>query len=193
MRFVMNRELIVVAVFNLVLSPAWGACVKPPASAQIIGQFKLNPQGLIPSADSEAQSVEIRTRELAGTDARLAESLVQIAETANPKFQMAIAAGLAQAALACENTDQQAAEQIQQAVAGFQNGQFQSAFAAVAGDIGTAAAGAAATWATAFWAVPVPAVALVAALWLAVALSEAIWGAAVAGVNCLVALVDWVW
>ncbi|MGA3000021.1 hypothetical protein [Bradyrhizobium sp.] len=143
MRFFLNRELVIVAAFNLLLSPAWGACVKPPASAQKMNQFKLNPQGLIPSADSETRAVEIQTRELAGTDPRLAESLVRVAETANPKFQTAIAAGLAQAALACENTDQQAAEQIQQAVAGFQNGEFQASFAAVAGDIETAATAAA--------------------------------------------------
>jgi hypothetical protein len=139
MRFIHIKEFAIMAAFSLILSPAWGACVKPPASAQKINQFKLNPQGLIPSADAETRGVEIQTRELAGTDARLAESLVRVAETANPKFQTAIAAGLAQAALACENTDQQAAEQIQQAVAGFQNGQFQASFAAVAGDIETAA------------------------------------------------------
>ncbi len=49
---------------------------------------------------------------------------------------------------ACATVDQQAAQLIQQAVAGFQDGQFQASFAAVAGDLSTAATEAATAFAT---------------------------------------------
>jgi hypothetical protein len=82
-------------------------------------------------------------RDLAGTDASLASDLVHLAQGTIPGFQTAIAAGLAQAAVACANVDQHEGLLIQQAVAGFDNGQFQASFAAVAGDLSTAATNAA--------------------------------------------------
>ena len=78
----------------------------------------------------------------------MAADLVRLAQGTTPRFQTAIAAGLAQAAIACSNIDQQAALLIQQAVANFPNGEFQSAFAAVAGDLSTAATAAAESSAT---------------------------------------------
>ncbi len=80
-------------------------------------------------------------RELAGTSASLASDLVNLAQAEGtiPRYRTAIAAGLAQAAVACSTINQGAALQIQQAVAGFENSQFQSSFAAVAGDMSTAA------------------------------------------------------
>lgn len=93
--------------------------------------------------DSDARTVEAMTRDLAGTDASLAANLVHVAEGTVPRFRTAIAAGLAQAATACSSVDQKAALLIQQAVAGFQDGEFQSSFAAVAGDLSTAATAAA--------------------------------------------------
>jgi hypothetical protein len=125
------------------MSPAAAACITPPLSPELVNQFKLNPQGLIPTPDTDARTVEAMTRDLAGTDPKLASDLVHVAESARPRFQAAIAAGLAQAALACLNVDQQAALQIQQAVASFQDGQFQALFAAVVGDLSTAATAAA--------------------------------------------------
>jgi hypothetical protein len=74
-----------------------------------------------------------------GTDAVLAADFVRAAKETAPRFQTAIAAGLAQAAIACSTVDQQAGLLIQQAVASFQDGEFQAAFAAVAGDLSTAA------------------------------------------------------
>ena len=122
-------------------------CVIPPLSEAAIGQFKANPQTLIaPGADT--RTIEAMVRDLAGTDATLAVELVQLAQGASPRFQTAIAAGLAQAAVACETVDQQAGLVIQQAVAGFADGEFQNAFAAVAGDLSTAAVAAAAESAT---------------------------------------------
>jgi hypothetical protein len=121
----------------------WAApCVIPPLAPEAISQFKSNPEALIaPGADT--RTIEGMVRDLAGTDAGLATDLVRLAEGTNPRIQTAIAAGLAQAAVACQTVDQGAGLQIQQAVAGFMDGQFQDAFAAVAGDLSTAATNAA--------------------------------------------------
>jgi len=127
---------------------AWaGPCVTPPASDQAISEFKSNPQAIV-AADSDTRTIETFVRDLAGSDATMAADLVRLAESTTPRFQTAIAAGLAQAAIACSNVDQQAALLIQQAVASFQNGEFQNAFAAVAGDLSTAATAAAESSAT---------------------------------------------
>lgn len=124
-------------------SNVWAACIAPPASEEAIKQFKANPDALIaPNAD--ARAIEGTVRDLTATDASLAAEFVRLAKKASPRFQTAIAAGLAQAAVACTTIDQQAALLIQQAVASFENGEFQNAFAAVAGDLSTAATAAAA-------------------------------------------------
>ena len=136
------------AVFLAIsVAQGWAACLKPPASDLAISQFRANPQGLV-APNSDTRTIEATTRDLAGTDASLAADLIRVAEGTNPRFQTAIAAGLAQAAIACSTVDQQAAQLIQQAVAGFQDGQFQAAFAAVAGDLSTAATEAATAFAT---------------------------------------------
>lgn len=127
------------SVSLLAVSPAWSACINPPASPLVISQFKANPLGLTNSTNADTRSIEIATRDIAATDAALAFDLVGLAEKVKPQFQTAIAAGLAQAAVACSSVDQAAAQQIQQAVAAFQNGTFQASFAAVAGDLSTAA------------------------------------------------------
>jgi hypothetical protein len=145
---IISRDLWLVLCFAVVASPASAACITPPLSAELIKQFKSNPGGLIPTPDTDARTVEASTRDLAGTDPTLASDLVRIAEGARQRFRSAIAAGLAQAALTCLSTDQQAALQIQQAVASFQDGQFQALFAAVVGDLSTAATAAAESAAT---------------------------------------------
>jgi hypothetical protein len=119
-------------------------CVVPPLSEQAISRFKANPTAII-APNTDTRTLEARVRELAGTSAALAADLVRVAQGTTPRFQTAIAAGLAQAAVACNNVDQHAALLIQQAVAGFDDGQFQASFAAVAGDLSTAAINAAAT------------------------------------------------
>lgn len=125
----------------------WAGCLKPPASDPVISQFRAHPDALV-APGSDTRTIEATTRDLAGTDASLAADLIKVAEGTNPRFQTAIAAGLAQAAIACSTVDQQAAQLIQQAVAGFQDGQFQASFAAVAGDLSTAATEAATAFAT---------------------------------------------
>jgi hypothetical protein len=123
-------------------------CVVPPLSEAAIAQFKANPEAIV-APNSDTRTIEAQVRDLAGTDATLAADLVKLARTTTPRFQTAIAAGLAQAAIACQTVDQQAALTIQQAVASFEEGGFQSAFAAVAGDLSTAATVAAENSATA--------------------------------------------
>jgi hypothetical protein len=132
---ILSAQLLLAFGFN----PALAApCVAPPLAEQAIADFKANPKALV-APDADTRTVEATVRDLAGTDASLAAELVKLAGTATPRFRTAIAAGLAQAAVACTNLDQHAALLIQQAVAGFEDGEFQNAFAAVAGDLSTAA------------------------------------------------------
>ena len=117
---------------------AMASCIKPPIADKAISDFKRSPQAIVaPSADT--RTIEQVTRDLAASDASLATDLIAVAKGANARSRTAIAAGLAQAAIACSTVDQQAAQSIQQAVAGFDDGQFQASFAAVAGDLSTAA------------------------------------------------------
>jgi hypothetical protein len=131
----------------LCASQVSAGCLMPPLSAQAISGFKSNPKVLV-APDTDTRTIEALVRDLAGTDASLAADLVHVAEGTIPRFQTAIAAGLAQAAIACAGVDQQAALLIQEAVASFQDGQFQASFAAVAGDLSTAATAAASESAT---------------------------------------------
>jgi hypothetical protein len=144
---IVSTALVGAALLAVSVTQGWAGCLKPPASDQAISQFRANPQGLV-APNSDTRTIEATTRDLAGTDASLAADIIRVAEGTSPRFQTAIAAGLAQAAIACATVDQQAAQLIQQAVAGFQDGQFQAAFAAVAGDLSTAATEAAAASAT---------------------------------------------
>jgi hypothetical protein len=119
-------------------------CIVPPVSDSDMNRFKSNPGAVVgPTADTRA--IEASVRDLAGTDASVAAEFVRLSQAVSPRIRTAIAAGLAHAAVACETIDQQAALLIQQAVAGNEDGEFQNAFAAVAGDLSTAAAAAAAS------------------------------------------------
>jgi hypothetical protein len=130
------------------VGPISAACMNPPLASDVTEKFKSNPTALV-SPDADTRTIEAMTRDLAGTDASLAADLVTVAKGTTPRFRTAIAAGLAQAAIACSNIDQNAAGLIQEAVAGFEDGQFQASFAAVAGDLSTAATAAAAGYAAA--------------------------------------------
>jgi hypothetical protein len=144
---IVSTALVGAALLAVSVTQGWAGCLKPPASDQAISQFRANPQGLV-APNSDTRTIEATTRDLAGTDASLAADIIRVAEGTSPRFRTAIAAGLAQAAIACATVDQQAAQLIQQAVAGFQDGQFQASFAAVAGDLSTAATEAATAFAT---------------------------------------------
>src|SRR5450631_2845299 len=143
----MFNVLYIAAWLAISASQGWAGCLKPPASDLAISQFRAHPEGLV-APRSDIRTAEAMTRDLAGTDASLAADLIRVAKGTSPRFRAAIAAGLAQAAIACATVDQQAGQVIQQAVAGFQDGQFQASFAAVAGDLSTAATEAAAAFAT---------------------------------------------
>jgi hypothetical protein len=150
---VVRTGLIVKILFTqllLVFSVSQGMatpCVVPPLTDEAVSRFKSDPKAII-APGSDTRAIEGVVTDLAATDASLAADLVRLAEGATPAFRMAIAAGLAKAAMACSTIDQHAALLIQQAVAGFNDGEFQNAFAAVAGDLSTAATNAAFSSAT---------------------------------------------
>ncbi|WP_035655989.1 hypothetical protein [Bradyrhizobium sp. STM 3809] len=136
-----NRVLkaICAPVFMIAAGQAWaGTCVNPPLSPAAIAQFKADPKSLV-APESDTRTIENLVRDLVGTDAKLGADIVQLVPDTTPRFRSAIAAGMAQGAIACSNVDQEAALLIQQAVAGFQDSAFQASFAAVAGDLSTAA------------------------------------------------------
>ena len=117
MRF--DKIVWVAAWLALTSNSAFCGCLQPPVTSEAINQFKLHPESLIATSNNDTAVVEATTRSLAGTDPKLAPDLVHVAEGAQPRFRASIAAGLAQAALACLNVDQQGALEIQQAVAAF--------------------------------------------------------------------------
>jgi hypothetical protein len=133
----------------LLFSPdrSWAVCISPPLSAEALDKFRSDPDSIV-AGEADTRTVESTIRDIAGTDASLAADLINVARHASPRMQTAIAAGLAQAALACSGQDPPAAQLIQEAVASFQDGPFQAVFAAVAGDLSTAATAAAASFAS---------------------------------------------
>jgi hypothetical protein len=133
------------SLLALLIAPvAAKPCIIPPVSDSDMNRFKSNPDAVVgPTVD--ARAIEASVRDLAGTDASLAAEFVRLSQALSPRLRTAVAAGLAQAAVACEAIDQRAALVIQQSVAGYEDGEFQNAFAAVAGDLSTAAAEAAAS------------------------------------------------
>jgi hypothetical protein len=127
-----------VAVTALLGNPAVGAWMKvPPFSFEALNKVKLNPQSTIPSPGTDGPAVAASARDLAATEPQLAVG--HVAQSAQPRFQGAIAVGLAQAAPTCLGVDWQAALQVKRAVAGFEDSQFQALFTAVVGDLSTAA------------------------------------------------------
>lgn len=145
MRIGLDRGVVAaVACFVLLdVSAATAACIAIPASDADIKKFQANPSSIFTAA-SDNRTTEIVIRDLVSTDTSLAAGMVKLAEKSSSSSKMVIAAGLAQAAIACGASDPAAALLIQQAVANSPDGQFQVAFAAVAGDLSTAAAAVAA-------------------------------------------------
>jgi hypothetical protein len=126
-----------VAVTALFGNPAATACMMvPPLSFEDLNEFSTI---LAPGTDWPA--VAASAGNLAVNEPQLAPDLGYVAQTAQPRFQGAIAAGVAQPALTCLGVDQQAALQVKRAVAGFEDSQFQSLFTAAVGDLSTAATG----------------------------------------------------
>lgn len=129
-------------VISLLLASAAEAdaasCLSPATPAETIAAFNANPESLLTNAP-DMRALERSVRNLAATQSTLAQALVGVAEKAKPAQQSAIAAGLAQAAMACLSVDAMASQDIQTAVAGFEDITFQSTFASIAGDLDTAA------------------------------------------------------
>jgi hypothetical protein len=81
-------------------------------------------------------------RNLAASDPSLVSVILSLVKRANPNQKSAIAAGLAQAALTCSERDPTLALRIQEAVAGFDDASFQTAFTEASRDTRTTAVGA---------------------------------------------------
>jgi hypothetical protein len=127
-----------VAVTALFGNPAATACMMvPPLSFEDL-KFRTI---LAPGTDWPA--VAASTGNLAATEPQLAPDLGYVAQTAQPRFQGAMAAGLAQPALTRLGADLQAPLQVERAVAGSEDSQFQTLFTAAVGDLSTAATGSA--------------------------------------------------
>ncbi len=137
-RILLAQLLLVFSVSQVMAA----ACSDTPLSDEAVNRFKSDPKAVV-APGTDARAIEGLVLNLASTDASLATDIVRLARDTTPAFRLAIAAGLARAAVACSTVDQQAALLIQQAVASLDDGEFQSAFAAVAGDLSTAATDAA--------------------------------------------------
>jgi hypothetical protein len=127
-----------VAVTALFGNPAATACMMvPPLSFEDL-KFRTI---LAPGTDWPA--VAASTGNLAATEPQLAPDLGYVAQTAQPRFQGAMAAGVVQPALTCLGADQQAPLQVKRAVAGSEDSQFQTLFTAAVGYLSTEATGSA--------------------------------------------------
>ena len=87
-----STALVGAALLAVSVTQGWAGCLKPPASDQAISQFRANPQGLV-APNSDTRTIEVTTRDLAGTDASLAADIIRVAEGTSVRFQTAIAAG----------------------------------------------------------------------------------------------------
>jgi hypothetical protein len=136
--------VVVTALFG---NPAAAPCkMVPPLAFEDLNEFTLNPQSPFFSPGTVGPvGAAASTRDLAATEPQLAPDLGHAAQTAQPRFQEAIAAGLGlvQAALACFGVDRQAAlqvkRQVKRAVAGFEASRFQALFTAEVGELSTVA------------------------------------------------------
>jgi hypothetical protein len=104
----MRARLVVWALcVAIAVSQVGTVCPNPPVANQSIGQFISAPRALVAS-DSDTQKLEETTRRLAGTNAVLAANPVRFAEGTRGRFRTAVAACIAQVAIASGNVDRQA-------------------------------------------------------------------------------------
>jgi hypothetical protein len=123
------------------IQPAVAACITPPASAEELDSFKNDPGALLKRYPLASGSMTSAIRFLAASDAGVLGAIAGLVKTATDAQKSAIAAGLAQAALACRAQDPALALQIQESVAGIDNDAVNTQFATITGDTTTAATG----------------------------------------------------
>jgi hypothetical protein len=114
-----------VAVAALSGTPAIAAYIIFPLSFGANSNLNLNPQSSITRPSPDTRTVEASARYLAGPEPQLAPDLVHGALTGQRWFQ-GDCDGSYPGTPACLRADQPAALQIQQAIAGFDDGQFQA-------------------------------------------------------------------
>jgi hypothetical protein len=128
-------------ILTLCAAPAHAACLTPPASADELEAFKNDPGGLLKRFPLGSGSMASAIRVLAASDGGVLGALASLVKDASDAQKSAIAAGMAQAALACRTQDPALALQIQEAIAGVDNAAVLAQFAAITGDTQTAATG----------------------------------------------------
>lgn len=126
---------------SLGVAPAHAGCLTPPAGAEELDVFKKDPGALLTRFPLGSGSMASAIRVMAASDAGVLGAIAGLVKTANKAQKSAIAAGLAQAALACRSQDPALALQIQEAVAGIDSPEVLAQFAAISGDTRTAATG----------------------------------------------------
>ena len=117
-------------------SAAWAVCVANASTPEMQASFRTAPERLLALYPFGSGGLIGEIRNLVVADPSLAARAVSLLRQASPRQKSAIAAGLAQAALACNTIDQAAALLIQQVVASGDI-EFQTAFAIAMGDIPT--------------------------------------------------------
>jgi hypothetical protein len=128
-------------ILTLGAFPARAGCLTPPASAEELDAFKNDPGGLLKRFPLGSGSMASAIRILAASDGGVLGAITSLIKEASDVQKSAIAAGMAQAALACRTQDPALALQIQEAMAGVDNGAVLAQFAAITGDTQTAATG----------------------------------------------------
>jgi len=150
---VMKFRVPTIALFALTVSaftaPAWsaedpvGGCLISPAAvpATDIQDFLKDPQALLKQFPLGGPDMIRKVRGLAATEAKTVPPLMDDAKAGTDAHKVAIANGLAGAALACVKTRADVSLFIQQKVAGFDSKPFLDAFLLSTSNVATAATG----------------------------------------------------
>jgi hypothetical protein len=141
MYFQPKRFAAFVLAVSLGVVPAHAGCITPPASAEELDAFKKDPAALLTRFQMGSGSMASAIRIMAASDAGVLGAIAGLVKTANKAQKSAIAAGMAHAASACRTQDPALALQIQEAMAGVDDADVLTQFAAISGDTRTAATG----------------------------------------------------
>lgn len=132
--------------FALLTGTASGSFAKcfegiAPASTEAVGNFLKDPKFILDQYPRGGSSLLSDIRNLVVSNPDTLRAITGLVAKANPQQKSAIAAGLGQAAIACQNRDPVIALEIQRSVAALGDSAFETAFLSVTGNVRTAATG----------------------------------------------------